>query len=360
VYEEGSNRLIQRNNKTVILDANGNTISDRGGNKTFDYDEQNRMVASYKKSNLKATYSYNALGQRVIKNRFRTDINGVTEFRRKFVFHYDLNGQLLGETVFNNKGFLKIQRHYIWLDNLPLAQITETYKNDGSLKKTVLLYLHVDYLNTPRVATDENQVAVWLWSSDAFGMGRADKDPDNDGIKHNVRLRFPGQYFDSESGLNYNYFRDYDRTTGRYVQSDPIGLVGGINTYGYVGGNPVGLIDPSGLIWVTKGHDYHGIANWSKAFTDRLANLEEGTVMSPKNCRNCTRDVIQEWVPHPNDPQNAKNECSIGDPSPGEQRRIEQTFGEYPDDWAVGGQSWHWRPSVGSPTYMRFNGGDEG
>ena len=248
VYEEGSNRLILRNDKVVVLDANGNTLSDRGGNKTFDYDEQNRMVASYKKGKLKATYSYNALGQRVIKNRFRTDINGVTEFRRKFVFHYGLNGQLLGETIFNKNNILKIQRHYIWLDNLPLAQITETYKNDGSLKNTVLLYLHVDHLNTPRVATDENQVTVWRWASDAFGMGRAEKDPDGDGIKHNVRLRFPGQYFDSESGLNYNYFRDYDRTTGRYVQSDPIGLLGGINTYAYVGGNPVRWVDPTGEI----------------------------------------------------------------------------------------------------------------
>ncbi|KAB0702354.1 RHS repeat-associated core domain-containing protein, partial [Pseudomonas aeruginosa] len=62
-----------------------------------------------------------------------------------------------------------------------------------------------------------------------------------------VNLRFPGQYYDAESGLHYNYFRDYDPETGRYVESDPIGLDGGLNTYAYVGSNPVGLVDPNGL-----------------------------------------------------------------------------------------------------------------
>ena len=63
-----------------------------------------------------------------------------------------------------------------------------------------------------------------------------------------LNLRFPGQYYDAETGLHYNYFRDYDPTTGRYVESDPIGLRGGWNTYAYVGGNPVMRVDAKGLI----------------------------------------------------------------------------------------------------------------
>ena len=60
-------------------------------------------------------------------------------------------------------------------------------------------------------------------------------------------IRFPGQYFDSETGLYYNYHRHYDPTTGRYIESDPIGLEGGLNTYGYVGADPLVATDEYGL-----------------------------------------------------------------------------------------------------------------
>jgi RHS repeat-associated protein len=60
-------------------------------------------------------------------------------------------------------------------------------------------------------------------------------------------LRFPGQYYDRETGLHYNYFRDYDPTGGRYVEADPIGLDGGMNLYAYVDGNPLSYVDPLGL-----------------------------------------------------------------------------------------------------------------
>ncbi|MEM8213960.1 RHS repeat-associated core domain-containing protein, partial [Morganella morganii] len=105
-----------------------------------------------------------------------------------------------------------------------------------------LLYLHGDHLDTPRLATDASGQIAWQWQSDAFGRGEALSQGSTQ-----VNLRFPGQYYDAESGLHYNYFRDYDPETGRYVESDPCGLSGGVNTYGYVQGAPLNRIDPLGL-----------------------------------------------------------------------------------------------------------------
>ena len=108
--------------------------------------------------------------------------------------------------------------------------------------------MYADQLHTPRkiVRASDAQV-VWLWESDPWGNGAPDESPSGLAtLTYNPRL--PGQVYDAETGLHYNYFRDYDPTTGRYVQSDPIGLAGGINTFGYVGGNPLKYIDPQGLV----------------------------------------------------------------------------------------------------------------
>ncbi len=126
-------------------------------------------------------------------------------------------------------------REYIWLNGEPLAQID---KPGGS---EAVLYLHTDHLATSRFASNSAGSVVWIWDSGAFGKevptGTA-----------TVNLRFPGQYFDSETTLFYNWNRYYNPATGRYISSDPVGLAVGLATYNYASVSPVMQTDPSGLL----------------------------------------------------------------------------------------------------------------
>ena len=108
-------------------------------------------------------------------------------------------------------------------------------------------YVHNDALGTPQALTDETGTVVWTAQYDPFGKATVNEDSDNDGNRVTLNVRFPGQYYDQETGLHYNYFRYYDPKLGRYITSDPIGLDGGLNTYGYALGNPIRYVDPDGL-----------------------------------------------------------------------------------------------------------------
>ncbi|MCP4995832.1 MAG: hypothetical protein GY934_18945, partial [Gammaproteobacteria bacterium] len=152
----------------------------------------------------------------------------------------DQNGQLISETDSSGGDI----RDIVYRGSIPVAQI------DSGIADKVT-YLHTDHLGTPRMGTDATGEVVWKWSAEAFGDSAADGDPDEDGVDTVVNLRFPGQVYDVETGLEYNYFRYYDPTTGRYITSDPIGLAGSINTYAYVGGNPIAYLDFYGLFCYT-------------------------------------------------------------------------------------------------------------
>lgn len=109
-----------------------------------------------------------------------------------------------------------------------------------------VLYAHVDQVGAVRALVNQSSDALWRWEGDPFGKSAADQSPGD--LTYPFQIRFPGQHFDEESGLHYNYFRDYAPSHGRYAQSDPIGLYGGMNTYTYVESDPVSYADPYGLI----------------------------------------------------------------------------------------------------------------
>jgi RHS repeat-associated protein len=125
------------------------------------------------------------------------------------------------------------------------------WRNRRPLRRRVsgrsYFYVHTDHLSTPRMieqpGTDQ---LVWRWDADPFGTAAPNENPAGLGT-FTYNLRFPGQYYQAEIGLNQNVFRDYDPLAGKYVESDPIGVRGGIDTYAYVGDNPLTFHDPSGL-----------------------------------------------------------------------------------------------------------------
>ncbi len=226
-YAANSNQLLAVANggttRSLGYSPTGNVASDNRGSGTalgFTYDLSDRMVQVANQNQPLATYVSNFLGQRVAKTMSST----ITQFV------YDSAGHLLGES---NGATGAAQTEYLWLDDTPLALVT-----GGNL-----YFIHADHLNTPQKATDAGQNLAWDLVPRPFGQAEQQTFPSLS------NLGFPGQYFDVEDGLHQNGYRDYDPSIGRYVESDPIGLEGGINTYQYANAAPAMHKDPTGLDW---------------------------------------------------------------------------------------------------------------
>ncbi len=272
-------------NLNYSFDANGSLLKD--GLRSYEFDAANRLgnVTTGTGPDAPTTrYVHNALGQRLFKteplyapvssgsnpadpgviqtlaNFFASLWGGSTNTaapsaseKLGYTYYYDEDGSLLyeqGSGGANSGG----SSHYVYLPTpagpMPIATYT------GSKHYAV----HTDHLNTPRRLTNSAKQVAWQWAFSAFGDEQPTTarnrfvDPattPNAGTttvaEVTFNLRYPEQYFDKESNLNYNYFRSYDSRTGRYTQADPIGLDGGWNRFGYVGGNPLMYSDPMGL-----------------------------------------------------------------------------------------------------------------
>lgn len=299
-YASGSNHLTRLNDvvaqalRQILYDATGNIVGD--GLNNYTYDGRNRLSQVTNAKGLSA-YLVNGLGQRLTKylgtssgGTVLLDLAGdvnrdgkldTTDLRlialmaqgaspvdlaadcdhdgkvmladvtctqakiadiranpTKYVsitsgitYFYDEAGHLVGE--YDQAG--KPIQETIYFGDMPVAVL-----KDGKIYQ-----IYADHLNTPRVITDSRDAEVWKWEGDAFGT-TAPASTTSPAFVYN--LRFPGQYFDSETGLHYNGFRDYNPSTGRYIQSDPIGLAGGINTFAYVESNPLTKLDPDGKV----------------------------------------------------------------------------------------------------------------
>jgi RHS repeat-associated protein len=217
-YQQATNKLTQMTGDLNVMfgyDANGNITS--ANNRTFVYDLSNRLIRVEENGVTLGEYVYNANNQRIKKI-----VQGATR-----IFHYDISGHLIAET----SGAGQTLAEYIYVGDQLLAMI-----RPGE----AAYYYHNDHLGTPQLLTDESQNVSWKAVYTPFGEADI-----RVGTIENP-FRFPGQYYDQETGLHCNYHRYYDPMTGRYVTPDPIGLEGGINLFTYVENSPVTFIDPSG------------------------------------------------------------------------------------------------------------------
>ncbi|CAM8625966.1 Rhs repeat-associated core [Comamonadaceae bacterium] len=235
----------------------------------------------------KVSYLHNAAGQRVFKSEPQVAQTAPSEEQlgadfitwlkknfgwlfaqaqqnatlgQSFVYGDDPIGSynLLGE--YGNGGSKSAGR----MEYIYLPTETGTAQLIGLYRSNRFYAVHTDHLGTPRQITDDTNKVVWQWAYSAFednkptGILKATTNP-KAAITNQpkpltatspsfaVNLRFPGQYWDEESKLSYNYFRSYQPNQGRYTQSDPIGLAGGWNTYAYANGSPLKYTDPMGL-----------------------------------------------------------------------------------------------------------------
>ena len=263
-YTANTNQLATANGQTVTLDKVGNITQIR--DLSLEWNQAGQLKTVKQGSTQLATYYYDYKGRRSRK---------VTPTETT-IYIYDLSDQLMVE--FDGKG--NPLRTYAWVDDNPVAIIVH-----GTPERVI--YLETDHLNTPIAARDEQAKLIWKWESDAFGSTPPNEDPDKDGVKTTVNLRFPGQFYDKESGFHYNHHRYYDPQTGRYLSPDPIGLAGGANLYGYAFGNPISNVDPRGLCVEDACIIEVGVPLFLRWAAPRVAALIGGAILANSSSDQC-------------------------------------------------------------------------
>ena len=232
VVDSSSNRLSGvvsggAATRSFTHDAAGNLVADARPATAFayGYDANGGLKSVTRDGTLWASYVSNAFRQRV--SRTLTSASGAAAQTH---YVYDRDGRLLAEAD-GTTG--QTVREYVWLDDLPIAVIDVSAGN-------VLYYVVTDHLYRPVELRNAQGSAVWQAAYEPFGAVHA--------VTGSLTLdaRFPGQWFDLETGLHYNWHRHYDPTLGRYIEPDPIGLAGGSNRYAYAMSSPLMYVDPDG------------------------------------------------------------------------------------------------------------------
>jgi RHS repeat-associated protein len=268
-YSENINTdaAVPQGDETFTYDPVGNRLTDDKTTGNWDYNQNNELQGVDD-----TQFRYNLNGQMTektvegVKTTYRYNLDGrLSEIRDNndlivAQYQYDPFGRRTSKHLYQTGEII----YFFYSDEGLIAEYEESgqliqsygYKPNSlfttnpvfsrrpdftAQAKGGYVYYINDHLATPQKLITETGYKVWEASADAFGKTVVTNN------EFRNPLRFSGQYTDDESNLRYNYFRYYDSTLGRYITSDPIGLNGGLNTYGYVGGNPLYWVDPFGL-----------------------------------------------------------------------------------------------------------------
>ncbi len=221
---DANERLLSTGSAVYTYDANGNLASKVTGGMTtnYAYDSANRLVqVSDGSGHAVVTYGYDPFDRRVWKQMGGTRIN----------YYYEDDG-LAAEAAADGT----IQTAYAYLPGSRYGTNPLFLRTAGNY-----YYYQNDPLGTPQRLSDAGGNIVWAASYTTFGSAAVSPAST---VTNN--LRFPGQYYDVETGLHYNFHRYYDPATARYLTPDPAGIAGGLNPYLYAKGNPTSYIDPTG------------------------------------------------------------------------------------------------------------------
>lgn len=302
-YSSTSNRLLTTTAYTggvagealsMTMDAMGNITHD--GLRSYTYDATGRMVGASAGSS-GATYQVNSSGLRV-----RKTVSGVGATDE--LVSYDTGRRRMGVYQPDGLGSFTVKEELVYLPGSWRLVSTVRGQGVGNGAPDGTAYpILTDHLGSPRVVLDPNNGdRRWTWEpKEAFGFQAPNENPDSVSAGAFVfDGRFPGQFLDAETGLYHNGYRDYDAKNGRYIESDPLGLAAGWNTYGYVAANPTMSVDLLGL----SQDDYENkLPNMLQQHVDEMVNMGirrhgKGTYAAYANNAQSIKSILgsQPWL----------------------------------------------------------------